>query len=100
MNSIFKILANKEDTWFTKNIGEPNGNPVNIRVMNNYIAPFHTHENSDEMFIVISGTLFIDMTKHNIELNEGESYTVSAGVEHRARVEGRAELIVIGGKSV
>jgi len=100
MRNIFEVLSKKNDAWFSDVIGEPNDVPVAIRVMNNYTAPFHSHESGDEMFIVLSGTVFIDTLKSIITINAGETHTVPAGVEHRARTEDRAELIVIGGKNV
>lgn len=78
MKNIFKLISNENDAWIAKCIGEPNGNPVSARIMNNFIAPFHTHESSDEMFIVLSGILFIDVNNETVELNSGESYTVDA----------------------
>jgi len=93
-------ISEINEPWFTENIGSPNGSPVSVRVMNDIEAEFHVHNNSDEMFIVLSGNLYIDTKDKTIELSSGESYTVKAGVEHRARVIGRAELIVFGGKNV
>lgn len=97
MSNFFETMSQSQDAWFSETIGEPNGNPVMIRVMNDVIAPFHTHETADEMFIVLSGTVFIDTASNTQTINAGQSHTVAAGIEHRARVEGRAELIVIGG---
>jgi len=98
MINFFEILSQSQDAWFSETIGEPNGNPVIVRVMNDIIAPFHTHETADEMFIVLSGTVFIDTASNTKTINAGQSHIVAAGIEHRARVEGRAELIVIGGQ--
>jgi len=99
MINFFETIAKYQGAWFSDVIGEPNGNPVIIRVMNDVIAPFHTHETADEMFIVLSGTVFIDTASNTKTLTAGQSHIVSAGIEHRARVEGRAELIVIGGQN-
>jgi len=89
----------------------PHWSPVAIRVMNNEAVKFYEHESANEMFLVLSGTLFIDIKKNTnqkdsdsdfqvIKLLTGESYTVGPGITHRARVVGRAELIVIGGTKV
>ena len=95
--NIFEEIKQSGDSWFSKIIGEPNGSPVAIRVMNNVTAPFHTHETTDEMFIVLSGKVFIDTDIGIQEFTSGQAHTVPAGTRHRARVEGRAELIIIGG---
>ncbi|ADZ91602.1 cupin domain-containing protein [Marinomonas mediterranea] len=97
MKNIFSHIAKIEKEWFSESIGSPNGNPISVRVMNDMEAKYHTHENSDEMFLVLSGRVNIDTKDGTIELLTGQSHTVLAGVEHRARVKGRAELIVFGG---
>lgn len=99
MKNILEILSKKDETWFSDVIGTPNNVPVTIRVMNNCSAQFHSHDTSDEMFIVLSGTVVIDTLESTTIVNTGETYTVPAGIEHRARTEDRAELIVIGGEN-
>jgi len=98
MNNIFSHISEIGDSWFSETMGTPNGNPVAVRVMNDVVAPFHTHTVADEMFLVISGVVYIDTSEATITLNPGQAHTVVAGVEHRIRVEGRAELVVIGGQ--
>ena len=95
--SLFDEIKQNGDAWFTEIIGKPNGSPVAIRVMNDVTAPFHTHEKAGEMYIVLSGRVFIDTDIGTQEIASGHAHTVRAGTRHRARVEGRAELIVIGG---
>ncbi len=100
MKNFFKTIANNNKSWFSETIGEHNGSPVAVRVMNNFSAPFHTHETDDEMFIVLKGSVQIDTPEGTTIISSGQSYTVAAGIKHRARVDGRAELIVIGGKNI
>ena len=98
MKNIFEEISKAESAWHSEQIGEINKNPAFVRVMQGIEAPFHIHKNSDEMFIVLEGELYIDMKNESICLNKGQSYTVLAGTEHRARVPISAHLIVIGGK--
>ena len=97
MKNIFSQISEIDDSWFSEIMGTPNGNPVAVRVMNDVVTPFHTHAVNDEMFLVVSGVVHIDTSVGAITLSSGQAYTVVAGVEHRTRVEGRAELVVIGG---
>ena len=50
---------------------------------------WHQHENEDELFMVVRGTLFIDF-KHQttVEVKEGEIVIIPKGVEHRPRTNG------------
>jgi len=98
MNDFLKLIRSKNEKWFSKTIGKPNDNPVTVRVMENFMAPFHVHEKRDEMFFVLSGDFFIDTKEGSIHLKKGQSYTVPAGIKHRARTQERVELVVVGGQ--
>jgi len=98
MSLIFPQLKDSKGTFTAVPIGQVNGMPAFARVMEGFEGPRHIHETSDEMFFVLSGVVYLDFDSNSVMLNAGESYTVPAGVAHKSRVPGRAELIVIGGK--
>ncbi|MBV1914000.1 MAG: cupin domain-containing protein [Pseudomonadales bacterium] len=89
-----------EQIWESEQIDSVNGNPVFRRIMQNFIADFHIHENSEEMFIVESGVLFIDFGDRSIRLTSGESFAVKSGIKHRARAVEKVALWVIGGQNI
>ncbi|MHA2937244.1 cupin domain-containing protein [Vibrio sp. RC27] len=86
-----------EELWESENIGIVNGNPVFRRIMQNFTTNFHTHNDSDEMFIVESGELQIDFEAESLKLTKGNSFVVKAGIQHRAIAKRKVTLIVIGG---
>ncbi len=43
----------------------------------------HKHDNEDELFYVIAGTLFIELEDQTLELNPGEFVVIPKGVEHK-----------------
>ncbi|WP_347332974.1 cupin domain-containing protein [Marinimicrobium locisalis] len=98
MKNVLSELKNLNERWASIGLGEVNGSPVSMRVMEDVEANFHTHDNADEFFLVLSGKVFIDTDSESIELNQGQSYTVAAGTKHRARAIGRSELIIVGGQ--
>jgi len=57
-------------------------------------ANWHSHEDSDELFLVLSGIVAIDTEHGTHTLRTHELFVVPAGLRHRARVEGRATLFV------
>jgi mannose-6-phosphate isomerase-like protein (cupin superfamily) len=60
---------------------------------------WHSHENEDEFFLVVSGHLDIHLRHSVISLDPGEFYVVPKGVEHRpVAVEG-AEIVLIEPKA-
>jgi mannose-6-phosphate isomerase-like protein (cupin superfamily) len=77
-----------------------NENNVKLRVMRNMEAPWHRHEDSDELFIVQTGTITMDVLDQSgkvssYSLAPGQLLAVHRGTEHRARCTGSATPIVI-----
>ena len=79
-------LFNKE--WTPYVIGELNDQQVKIcKLKGDFI--WHKHENEDELFMVVRGTLFIDFKDQStVEVKEGEIVIIPKGVEHRPRTNG------------
>jgi len=49
---------------------------------------WHYHPNSDETFLVMEGTLLLDLEHETIELSEGQMITVPKNIHHRTRPKG------------
>lgn len=55
------------------------------------VYPWHLHPDSDELFIVVTGVLEIDLADgRTMRLTPWQMVTVPAGVVHRTRAIGRA----------
>jgi mannose-6-phosphate isomerase-like protein (cupin superfamily) len=53
--------------------------------------PWHFHPNSDELFLVVEGHLFIDLADGpTLRVDPGEVVTLPAGTVHRTRTDTRA----------
>lgn len=75
----FKLF---NEHWTPKKIGELNGQQVLLaKIKGDFI--WHSHENEDELFMIIKGSLIIEFRDKTIELNEGEMYIIPRGVEHK-----------------
>lgn len=98
MTTVFPQLGDAKGQFTAVPIGQVNGIPAFARIMEGFEGPRHVHARCDEMFVVLSGIVYLDFESGSVTLKAGESYTVPAGVSHRSRVPGRAELIVIGGE--
>ncbi|CAA0152590.1 conserved hypothetical protein [Tenacibaculum maritimum] len=70
------------DHWSPKKIGELNGQQILLAKIKGAFV-FHKHDNEDELFMVIKGSLDIEFRDKTITLNEGEFYIVPKGVEHK-----------------
>ena len=75
----FKLFS---ELWTPKKIGELNGQQILLaKIKGEFI--WHAHEDEDELFMIIKGSLMIEFRDKTIELNEGEMYIIPKGVEHK-----------------
>jgi mannose-6-phosphate isomerase-like protein (cupin superfamily) len=44
---------------------------------------WHAHDEQDELFLVLRGTLVIQLRDRDVTLNTGDAFVVPAGIEHR-----------------
>ena len=59
------------DHWSPKKVGELNGQQILLAKLKGEFV-FHTHEHEDEFFMVMKGSLDIEMHKKTVTLNKGE----------------------------
>jgi mannose-6-phosphate isomerase-like protein (cupin superfamily) len=64
-----------------------NNHVIRVAVM---VKPFywHLHPNSDESFLVMEGSLFIDLDGITVELFPGQLFTIPQNTRHRTRPNG------------
>ncbi|MGY4536975.1 mannose-6-phosphate isomerase-like protein (cupin superfamily) [Mucilaginibacter sp. UYNi724] len=53
---------------------------------------WHLHPNSDETFLVIEGSIFIDLEDKTVELSTNQIFTIPKNVIHRTRPNGRRSV--------
>ena len=56
---------------------------------------WHTHDDTDDFFLVLSGRLTIQLRDRDVELEAGELFVVPRGVEHCPRADEPAEVLLI-----
>ena len=70
-----------KDYWKPKILGELNDSYVKaVKVKGEFL--WHHHENEDEMFLVVKGTLRMRFRDRDVLVREGEFIIVPRGVEH------------------
>ena len=92
-------LASFTDHWHPKIISNFNGHDVMlVKLKGDFV--WHSHPDTDDFFLVLKGTLRIDLrtpsgdTTH-VELNPGELYVVPKGIEHRPMAIDEVHLLLI-----
>ena len=56
---------------------------------------WHSHDDTDDFFLVLSGRLTIQLRDRDVELSAGELFVVPRGVEHCPRADEPAEVLLI-----
>jgi mannose-6-phosphate isomerase-like protein (cupin superfamily) len=56
---------------------------------------WHSHQDTDEVFIVIAGSLTIHLRVGEVQLKEGEMYVVPKGVEHKPSAQQECQILII-----
>jgi mannose-6-phosphate isomerase-like protein (cupin superfamily) len=75
-------LALFSEHWQPKIVGELNGQQVKlVKFQGEFV--WHSHEQEDELFLVVRGRFRMDFRDRTVELAEGEMLVVPRGVEHR-----------------
>ena len=81
VNLLEKFSLFKEQ-WDPKIVGELNGQHIKL-VKSEGVFVWHRHENEDELFLIVKGTLNMEFRDKTIVLEQGEFLIVPKGVEHR-----------------
>jgi mannose-6-phosphate isomerase-like protein (cupin superfamily) len=83
-----------DDTFSPKIVGELNGQYVMLVRCEGDKVPWHTHDDEDEMFLVLDGTLDVLEKGKSTTVRAGEFYIVYRGSEHRVVPQGHVKLML------
>jgi len=86
----FKLFDNY---WTPVVVGELNGQYIKLAKFKGEMV-WHTHENEDEFFQVIKGSIVIHLRDKSITLNAGECFIVPRGIEHKPEAQYEAEVMM------
>jgi len=84
--------------WNPKIAGELNDSYVKlVKLKGEFI--WHHHEQEDELFLVVKGTLRMRFRDREVPIQEGEFLIVPRGVEHLPVAEGEVHVVLLEPKS-
>lgn len=87
-------LASFSDPWSPKVVGAVNDFHVKVVKLQGEFV-WHVHEHEDELFLVLQGTLRMELRDRTIEIREGEFLIVPHGVEHRPVASEEVHVLLI-----
>jgi len=87
------------DQWKPRVVAEMNDYQFKVvRLEGDFI--WHDHQDMDEAFLVLEGTLRIDFRDGAVTIGPGEMYVVPKGVEHKPFAEREVKLLLIEPRGV
>jgi len=92
--NLVEKLASFSDHWNPRIVGRYNGNEVRIAKAEGAFT-WHSHADSDELFLVLAGDFGIEFRDGLARLAPGEMIVVPAGTEHRPVANGECHILML-----
>ncbi len=87
-------LATFDDTWSPRTVASFNGHDVMVVKVEGEFR-WHSHADTDDFFLVLSGEIDIRMRDDVVTLKPGEMFVVPRGVEHCPFARTETHLLLI-----
>ena len=87
-------LSRFAEHWKPKIVEKFNGHDVMVvKVQGEFV--WHSHSDTDDLFLVLKGHLTIQLRDGDVHLGPGDLYIVPRGVEHRPVANEETHLLLI-----
>jgi len=93
-----QIAASLTELWSPRVIAEVDDSYIKVAKVHGQFT-WHSHDNEDELFLVLDGQLRIEMESGTVELNQGEMFVVPKGVRHNPIAEHECLVMLIERKT-
>jgi mannose-6-phosphate isomerase-like protein (cupin superfamily) len=97
MSSVIDLaekLAAFSEHWSPKVVARLNDYEVKVVKIHGEFV-WHTHDDTDELFLVVAGELTIQLRDGDVTLGPGQLFVVPRGVEHCPIAEGEVHAVLI-----
>jgi mannose-6-phosphate isomerase-like protein (cupin superfamily) len=87
-------LATFSEHWSPRTVAQFNGDDVMVvKAKGEFV--WHKHDDTDDFFFVLQGTLDIELRDRVVTLGPGEMFIVPRGVEHRPVAREEVHILLI-----
>ena len=98
--NIKEQLKHIQDYFSPKIITEVNDQYVKIAKIKGQEVPWHNHENEDELFYILEGTLLMEIENEtNRTMKTGDMFVVPKGINHRVSSIDACSIMLIETKT-
>jgi mannose-6-phosphate isomerase-like protein (cupin superfamily) len=92
-------FAKFSEHWSPRVVAEMNDYQFKlVKVEGEFV--WHSHADTDEVFIVLEGSLVIELRDGAVTLGAGEMYVVPRGVEHRPVAQSECKMMLVEPRGV
>ena len=92
------VAESLTELWSPRVVAEVDDAYVKVAKVQGSLA-WHSHENEDELFLVLKGHFRIELESGAVELDEGEMFVVPKGVRHNPVADEECLVMLIERKS-
>jgi mannose-6-phosphate isomerase-like protein (cupin superfamily) len=92
------VAASLTEHWSPRVVAELDDSFVKVAKVQGSLT-WHSHENEDELFYILKGSLTIEMEDKVVVLGEGEAFVVPKGVRHNPIASEECHIMLIERKS-
>ena len=93
-----KIAAALTEHWSPRVVAELDDSYVKVAKVRGSLT-WHSHDNEDELFYILKGSLTIEMEDKAVVLREGDAFVVPKGVRHNPIAEHECHVMLIERKT-
>jgi len=92
--NISEKFSRFSEHWSPRIVGELNGQHVKLaKLLGEFV--WHHHDDEDELFLVIKGSLRMRLRDDDVVIDEGEFFIVPRGIEHLPVAEEEVHVLLI-----
>jgi mannose-6-phosphate isomerase-like protein (cupin superfamily) len=93
-----RIAAGLTELWSPRVIAELDDSFVKVAKVQGSLT-WHSHDDQDELFYILKGSLQIEMEKRTVVLSQGDVFVVPKGVRHNPVAEHECHVMLIEKKT-
>ena len=94
VRNIGQALATIDEPWQPHRLASVNDYEVKVVKLRGEFV-WHSHPDTDELFMVVSGELTIQLRDRDVVLGPQDVFVVPKGVEHCPRADGEVHAVLI-----
>ena len=96
--SALQAARSLSERWSPRVIAELDDNYVKVAKLEGQLG-WHSHANEDELFLVLSGYLRIELEDREVRLAAGECFVVPKGVRHNPIADAETCVLLVEKKT-